>query len=65
MRESKWVKVEANDGGEAFLLTTDGGLAKAFASEQRALVEAEAYIGCNLERRSSGIGELIYFAEVV
>ena len=63
MNDRSWVKVEQQDGGNAFLVTTDRGLAKAFGDEGRALLWAESYSGVKLERRESAFGEVLHFAE--
>ena len=59
-----WVRVEAQDGGTAFLLTSTDGITKAFGDEGRALAYAEQVIGQPLTSRTTMFGETIHYGEI-
>jgi hypothetical protein len=59
-----WVKVESQDGGTAFLLTTTDGLTKAFGDEGRAVEYGAKLIGMPLTRRTTMFNETIHYGEI-
>ena len=62
--KARWIKVEPQDGGTAFLATIYNGINKAFSDQGRALAFAESYIGTALDKVEPMIGAEYYYAEV-
>jgi hypothetical protein len=59
----QWAKIDIQDNGSAYLLTTSKGVTRAFSDMERALGFAEGFLGVPLERFISMLGEVTFYGE--
>ena len=58
-----WAKIDIQDNGSAYLLTTSQGVTRAFSDFMRVLAFAEGFLGIPLERNISTLGEVTFYGE--